>query len=130
MTKSGLVFGCNSASAQPNQTGYGIPQHFAAYPMLFEAGTVKEAIKYFKNIDFAGKGLIMGLADAHGEAVVIEKTGTTQGVRWIDEDAALAVNLYECENLMDFNANMSKQYTQNSLDRRDHFTNWKAKIGN
>jgi cell division protein FtsB len=125
-TRSGLTVGASSAPVQPNQTGYGIPQHFGAYPVLFEASTVQEAIAAFSRFDFAGKGLVYGLVDARGGTAILDKTGTLQGVRGMGSDALLGVNLFESDTVEKYFKNLPKGNSSNSLGRKKRFERWLA----
>ncbi|NLE60540.1 MAG: family 20 glycosylhydrolase [Planctomycetes bacterium] len=131
LTRSGLAIGANSAPAQPGQSASGIPQHFGAYPVLFEADNVDQAIAAFQKIRFAGKGLVFGLADAAGNAAVLEKTGTAQGVIRLhpDQPGVIGVNDYRSAAMQAHNAGVDEARRRNCQDRRDAFERWLSSTG-
>ncbi len=126
LTRSGLAIGANSAPPQPGQTAFGIGQHFGAYPVLFEADNVEQAVAAFEKIRFAGKGQVYGLADAAGKAAILEKTGTAQGVIYLrpDQDGLIGVNDYQSASMRIYNADRGEAITLNCRQRRDAFHKW------
>jgi len=128
LTSSGLALGANSAPPQPGQTGDGLGQHFGAYPVLFAADTVEQAIAEFANIDYAGKGQVYGLADASGNAAIVEKSGTAQGVIRLQpgEAGMVGVNDYYSDAMREFNRPPGDEFDENCRARRAGFERWLA----
>jgi hypothetical protein len=124
LTGSGLAMGTASAPVQPGQSGHGIPQHFGLYPLLYKASNVKKALGKLSNYDFAGKGLIFGLADAEGQAVIVEKSGTAQAVRPMKGNHLLGVNDFESENMKAYNSSRSDELIENCDARRRRLDRW------
>jgi len=127
LTSSGLALGANSAPAQPGQTGDGLGQHFGAYPVLFAADTVEQAIAEFAKIEYAGKGQVYGLADATGKAAILEKSGTAQGVIRLQpgEAGMVGVNDY-CSDAMRAYNRPPDEFDENCRARRAGFARWLA----
>ena len=120
-TAAGLAIGQNSAPEHPRQSGNGIGQHFGAYSILFDAERVGEAVAEFAKIDFAGKGLVYGIADTYGDAVILEKTGTAQGVLPLnDARGIVGTNDYQSPELAPFN----RPNCESCERRRDRFASW------
>jgi hypothetical protein len=128
LTRSGLALGMNSAPAQPGQSASGIGQHFGAYPVLFEADTVEQAIAAFGRMRFAGKGLVLGLADASGDAAIVEKTGTAQGVIRLrpDQNGIIGVNDFQTASLKPYNQRRAEASLRSCKHRREAFEQWAA----
>ncbi|UCD28641.1 MAG: family 20 glycosylhydrolase [Planctomycetota bacterium] len=126
LTSTGLAIGGSSAPSQPGQTGEGIGQHLGAYPVLFQADNVEQAIETLTRIKFAGKGKIFGLADAVGNAAILEKTGTAQGVIRIrpQQIGILGVNDYQTPHMRQYNSERSEAMLRNCQNRRDAFDRW------
>jgi len=121
LNADGLAVGLNSGPAQQGQTGAGVPQHFGPYPVLFRAGDVREAVEAFRSLDFAGKGLVIGVTDAQGRGAVIEKSGPGQGVRAMEGHALLGVNDFLTEEMSACNANARPAALQNCAARRERW---------
>lgn len=121
LTSRGLAVGANSAPAPPDQGGWGIPQHFGLYPVLFQCVNVREAVDYLSALPFAGKGLVMGLADAEGGGAIVEKSGALQGVRWLQGAGIVGVNDFETAGMRPLNAPLSAEMSANCQGRRDRF---------
>jgi hypothetical protein len=119
LTRAGLALGANSAPAMPKQSGTGLPQHLGLYPILFRAATVREAVAELATLDFAGKGLVIGLADARGAGAMVEKTGTAQGVRWMEGTAILGVNWFQTAGMCEF-----RSASAYDIERIDYFAGW------
>lgn len=129
LTRSGLAVSFNSAPVQPNQTGQGIPQHLGTYPLLFSADTVEQAIEQLSRIDFAGKGLLIALADAAGDGAVVEKSGNAQAVRRMKGGAILGANDFVTPDMRAYNATQKHELIENCESRRKRFAQWLDEIG-
>ena len=124
MNRAGLVIGANSGPGQPSQHGDGVPQHFGLYPLLYKASTVPQALDELARFNFAGKGLIFGLADAEGNAAVVEKTGTAQDIRVLETDAIIGVNDFLTPHMQAFNHARAPSLIENCNARRERFAQW------
>lgn len=125
-TSQGLAVAVNSAPTEPNQTGSGIPQHFAVYPLLFGCQTVSEMKEKLTQTMLAGKGLIIGLADARGSAAIVEKSGTLQAIFDLSKDVPgiIATNRFNAPSLQPFNASRGAKSLANCQAREQNFSHW------
>ncbi len=123
LTSDGLAVGQDSGPEHPMQDGRGIGQHFGAYPLLFSAGTAKEAVTLLDGIDFAGKGIVYGICDARGDAAIVEKTGAAQGVEWLKSGmrGILGTNDYLTPEMMQYNRG---GVCESCVLRRKAFAKW------
>jgi predicted choloylglycine hydrolase len=91
---AGLAAGQSSAPTMPGQEGFGIPTLEYPRVILEQCATIAEAVEFCEETPMAGKGLNIALADASGDAAVVEKSGTRTAVRWLSQ----AVGAIFCTN--------------------------------
>ncbi len=74
-------------------------------------------------INFAGKGIVYGIADANGDAAIVEKTGTAQGVQWLAGGmrGILGTNDYETPGMKPLN---NEKPCKSCQLRRAAFAEW------
>ena len=126
LTDTGLAIGLDAGPTKPGEGGYGIGQHLGAYPVLFRANNVEQAVEEFAKINYAGKGVIIGLADADGNGAIIDKSGTSQGLTWLapQQGGILGTNHFHSDAMKQFNLNLSSVSLDNERARRTRFSEW------
>jgi predicted choloylglycine hydrolase len=113
----GFAVGCNSAPANSNQTGYGIPQHIGCYPLLWEAESIGEAKAFFDAYPFAGKGLNIGCLDASNQGVLVECAGPDHAYIEQQNNSFVATNHYTHQTLSSLNKQLSTERQYESEQR-------------
>ncbi len=81
INEAGLAAGGSSCSARVPVPDEYINPHSLHHYILSRAGSVKEALELMRGVSLPPWGANIALADSSGDAAVVEKAGSLQGVR-------------------------------------------------
>jgi predicted choloylglycine hydrolase len=95
MSSAGLATGGSSVHpADSDEYRLGLPDGIVGRLMLEKAATTEEAIRLFEGVPYTGKGCNYAVADAQGEAAILEGSKDKKVVLRMEGDYIYCTNLY------------------------------------